>query len=478
MKHRFMYLIAAAAVCAAACTREPAPACGNNDNEETSAAAGPASFSVSMETDHSVAPSAVLGTNGSNKPQVFWEDGDEIVVYSSGNSESGTVTGFKFATSLSASSATAEFEGVDSEGLLSGKYFATYPYREEARGVNYTVSPYRVAAVDVPRSQKLVAGTFDKKACPMVAFAPEGSTSLEFKNAAALLKFRVSESNIIRGKIVVDAGDRISGRFRADVDVTTLIPNLVTYTATGVAQYNYIDFTIDGSTALSTGTDYYVAIRPTTLTSDLKIYLNDNLVKVINKSQFAEIRRNKVYNLGTLTTPSTPMEIVRSFDFTIEPFEGWPTTGGSHHGLSCNYPLYGVNYPFILTDCEVATKCQTYWGINNPGYRLCLAAAQRYCGLPAIDGYKLVQVIIENKQLSASDTSTKPQFGITVSTTQENINAPDENFVTGGELYTYSATGGTVHTYDLTGTAGNTVYYIYAKIKGAIANLTLTYTPI
>lgn len=477
MKHSYLYLSAAAALVLAACTQETVPQERVIPEDNAPAVAGPTSFTASFETDPE--SKAVLGLNGNNKPQCFWENGDDIVVYSSGNSKSGTVTGFKFTTSLSANSTSAEFVFNDeSSGLLSGDYFATYPYRKDSRGVNFTVSPFRVAAVDVPKSQTLVAGTVDRKACPMVAHASEGSTTLEFKNAAALLKFRVSESNIVAGRIVVDAADAISGRFRADVDVTTFIPTLATYTATGVAQYNYIDFTIDGSTALANGTDYYVAIRPTELTSDLRIYLNGNLVKVINKSQFSEIKRNKIYNLGTLSTPGTPSEKNLHFDFTIDPFTGWPTVSGNHHGLSVNYPLYGVDYPFILTDCEAATKCQTYWGVNSPGNRLCLAAAQRYCGLPAINGYKLVQVTIENKQLSASDTSTKPKFGITHTVTADNVNAPDENFVSGGELFEYAAKGGTVHTYDLSGTADNTVYYIYARVKGAIANLTLTYVPI
>lgn len=476
MKHSFLYLSAAAALVLAACTQETVPQEKVIPEDNAPAVAGPTSFTASFETDPE--SKAVLGLNGNNKPQCFWENGDAISLYSSNDTDLSSAAGHKFMTTLSANSLEATFEWDNEGSIPSGDYLATYPNRTAGRGVNFSVSPYRVAAVDVPKSQILVAGTVDRKACPMVAHASEGSTNLEFKNAAALLKFRVSESNIVAGRIVVDAADAISGRFRADVDVTTFIPTLATYTASGVAQYNYIDFTIDGSTALANGTDYYVAIRPTELTSDLRIYLNGNLVKVINKSQFSEIKRNKIYNLGTLSTPGTPSEKNLHFDFTIDPFTGWPTVSGNHHGLSVNYPLYGVDYPFILTDCEAATKCQTYWGVNSPGNRLCLAAAQRYCGLPAINGYKLVQVTIENKQLSASDTSTKPRLGITHTVTAGNVNAPDENFVSGGELFEYAAKGGTVHTYDLSGTADNTVYYIYARVKGAIANLTLTYVPI
>lgn len=463
------YILSAATLLLVACEREMAP------QEPAVTVPGPTSFTASVELDPD--SKAVLGLNGASKPQTFWENGDAISIYSSNDTDLSAAAGHKFVTTLGANATEAEFvlDG-ESTALPSGDYLATYPYRSAERGVNFNASPKRVAAVDVPNAQTLVAGTYDKKACPMVAFCEEGSSTFSFKNSAALLKFRVSESNIVAGRIEVDAADKISGRFRADVDVTTHIPNLVTYV--NQSYYNYINFTIDGSTALATGTDYYIAIRPTTLTSDLKIYLNGNLVKTINTSQLASIERNQIYNLGTLSTPANIAEKKLVFDFTGTPQTGWPTAGGNHHGQSVTYTLYGVGYSFILTDCGVATKCQTYWATNNPGKRLALAAAQRYFGLPIVPGYKLVQVVVNSRQLSASDTSTSPQMGITHSVTQENVNAPDSYYVTGGEIQTWAATGGGPYTYNLSGTDDATQYYIYAKIKGAIANLTLTYIPI
>ena len=436
--------MSAAAILLAACTEELAPQEQVQPEDNTPAVAGPTSFNVSLECDPET--KAVLGLNGDNKPQMFWENGDQIVVYSKGNSKSGTVTGFKFTTTLSANSPSATFEYDDDPGLLSGDYFATYPYRADARGVNYTTSPYRVAAVDVPKSQTLVAGTVDRKACPLVAFAPQGSTDLEFKNAAALLKFRVAESNIVAGKIVVDAADAISGRFRADVDVSTFIPDLVPYT--GQTTYNYIDFTIDGSTALSTGTDYYVAIRPTTLTSDLKIYLNGNLVKVINTSQVSEIKRNKIYNLGTLSI-ANPLEKVLFFDFTVDqssvdPSSSWPTAKGAAAtnqagGLLRPYNLYGVQYQFTLADCAGASGQQIFWSHTNTyGHRIVFNAAERYFGTPAIEGYKLVHITATSSRLDNTETSEtlKPQIGI-VSNIVASKATP--TYVTGGDLQTWAA---------------------------------------
>ena len=473
MKHSIIFLSAAAALVLAACTQEIVPQEQIVPEDNTPVVAGPTSFKVTFESDPDT--KTVIGLNGDGKPQCFWENGDDISLYTSADGST-TVEGYKFTTTLSANSTSATFEFDDAKTFQKGNYFATYPFRADVRGVNYGTSPYRIAAVDVPKSQKLVAGTYDKKACPMTAFAPEGSTTLEFKNAAAMLKFRVSESNILGGQVIVDKADAISGRFRADLNTSTLIPNLCTYNQ---PYYNYIDFSIDGSTALSPGTDYYIVVRPTELTSDLKIYLNGNLVKVINKSLFPAIERNKIYNLGTLTTPATPLEKHLTFDFTISPLTGWPTTSGSHHGESRTYPLYGIDYSFILTDCGGASKCQTYWAKNDPGYRLALAAQYRYFGLPVISGYKLIQVICVNKQLSASDSTSKPKMGITHTITSSAAAAPDDHYVSGGEVQTWNTpTGGGTYTYDLIGTDDATQYYLYALAKGAVATLTLTYVPI
>ncbi len=445
--------------------------------------AGITSFTASIEDDAAPASKAVLGVNGESKPQTFWENGDAISIYSSNDTDLSSATGHKFVTTLGENSANATFDW-DGEGdaIPSGNYLATYPYRSAGRGVNFGVDPYRVAAVDVPKSQVLAAGTYDRSACPMVAFAAEGESSLSFKNAAALLKFRVAESDIVAGRIEVDAADLISGRFRADVNTTTFEPTLEKYTASGVAQYNYIDFTIDGSTALSTGTDYYVAIRPFELTSDLKIYLNGNLVKTINASQLTAVVRNKIYNLGTLTTPATPTEKKLFFDFTGDALSGWPTAKdqkatNQSGGLGCIYPLYGTDYTFTLADCTGASGRRVYWSETATyGHRIVFENAERYVGFPAITGYKLVHVRCESAQLNAGAAETDPKMGITSNVV---ASGSTPTYVTGGELQTWAAGNNhEAYDYELLETAGNTVYYLYCKIKGGFRNATLTYVPI
>ena len=464
MKRSIYYLFSAAALLFTACTAEPII-----DNTVAGFIPGPTSFSAVMEGEGT---KAAIGLNGSNKPQTFWEDGDAINVFSS--AVSGSTAGFMFTTSLSANSTSAEFTYSGDDFPLGEQYFATYPYRSNTRGVNYT--DLRLAGLQIPSSQTLVAGSFDKDAALSVAYVDGGSNTLYFQNGTALLKFRVSESNIVDGRIEVDNADAISGTFRAVIDAITKELTVEKYTASGVSQNNYVNFSM-GGTALSTGTDYYVAVAPVELTSDLKIYLNGNLVKVINSSKLAALQRNKIYNLGTLTTPSTPAEKVLRFDFSGDALPGWPTSDSWQDGpgnLNCTYPLYGTNYNFFLTDCGNGSKARVAWVKSAGG--LILYATWRYVGLPAIEGYKLSKVS-GTMCLSSKTRKAAIVKNVVADNTQGTITELHD-FVTGGESIAWS-TKGTTYTFNLSGTEGNTMYYfLCTNTSVGVSDLTLTYIPI
>lgn len=460
-----VYLFLAAAMTVAACTAEPAP---------QSMTPGPTTFTVTLEENP--ATKATLGLNASAKPQTFWENGDAISVFTSADGTNPSGKSYKFSTTLGANATSAEFSFDDEGEFGSGSYFASYPYRNHTRGVNFTA--FRMAGNIIPNTQTLVAGDFDKNAMLAVAYTESGN-SLAFKNAVALIKFRVAESDIVAGRIEVDEGDAISGTFRADFVPATGEVSLETYT--GAASYNFVNFSLGGGTPLSTDTDYYVAVRPLTLTSDLKIFLNGKLVKTINSSQLAAVQRNKIYNLGTLSTAATAAEKVLTFDFTGTPLPGWPTAARTVDfnpgtGTECTYPLFGTDYVFVPADCGGASKSQVFWTApdgSNPGY-FAINAQYRYLGLPAIAGYKLVKVVCHNVALS----TTAPKMGITTLISGTAAHPADEAYVTGGELKTWAKDGGKTYTYTLSGTAAGTRYYLYGYAKGAIDWITLTYIPI
>ena len=469
MKHSVLIFGAAAMMMLAACVRENLP------REEF--VPGPSTFSVSMECDPGT--KAILDLNDGGHPQTFWENGDAISIFTSADNDAEdkqSSKSYRFVTTLLSNSTSAEFTLDEEKEFGSGMYFASYPYRNNTRGVNYSGSDgtYRMAGNTIPNAQTLVAGSFDRNAILAVAFS-EGSSNLEFKNATALLKFRVAETNIVDGRVEVDAGDAISGTFRADVTTDTKELSLHAYT--GQPTYNFVDFTIDGSTPLSTGTDYYIVVCPTAMTSDLKIFLNGKLVKLINNSTLASIERNKIYNLGTLSTPATPAEIVLPFDFSGTALPGWPTADNWKDGpgeLDCTYPLYGTDYHFFLTDCGNGSKARVAWVSGSGG--LILYTTWRYVGLPAIEGYKLVKV----QGTMCLSTNSKRKAAIVKNVVADNTAgsiAALHEFVTGGESKGWT-TKGTTYTFNLSGTEANTMYYfLCTNTSVGVSKLVLTYVP-
>lgn len=408
---------------------------------------------------------AVIGTNPeTRKPLNFWEDGDEITVYSQGKGNSETHDGYTFSTSLGANASSADFTYTGDGWVDGSAYMAIYPATGR-RAVNFTGEGdvYKMAAVDVPHSQTLVANSFDRNA--MVATAYSTDNTFAFKSAVALLKFQVSDTDIKGGRVVV-ANKVISGRFRADLSTTS--PYEPTLTDYGQTTYDNVEFSIDGSTSLSTGTDYYIAVRPTELDTDLKVYLNGYLVKTVAKATLTTIARNKIYNLGTLSKAGAA-EIQLIFDFS-KTLTGWPTSSGRSpaENVECYYPLYGTNYSFILADCGGASKSQLYW--SSSAGQVVFYAERRYLGLPVIPGYKLTKLVGYR-----TSGGSAPKLSIVNTIIANSSDNPSgEQIVSPDQTWT---TTNTDYTYDGLTTDSATRYYLYAVSKGSVASITLTYVP-
>ena len=465
MKTRRLFFIAPAAFVLAACAEIDV-----NVDVIPAETISTVTFSAVMDNNNP-GSKAVIGTNPeTSKPLTFWENGDEITVYSQGTGDSGNQSGYTFSTTLGANASSADFTYTGDGWVAGSAYMAIYP-ATGSRAVNFTGEGeiYKMAAVDVPHSQTLVANSFDRNA--MVATAYSTDNTFAFKSAVALLKFRVSDADVKGGTVVV-ANKKISGRFRADLSTTSPYePILTDYDQT---TYDNVEFSIDGSTSLSTGTDYYVAVRPTELDTDLKVYLNGYLVKTVAKAQLGSIVRNKIYNLGTLSKAGAA-EILLNFDFagtppTVDP--AWPTAakdynnnGNGTSSIERVYPLYGTNYSFVLADPADAQNSQVYW-LSGSG--IVFNAAKRYFGFPAISGYKLTKVVCYKKS-GSTDAKFKMVSNIVNSSSTPTL-------VTGGDEQAFN-TNGAYYTFDLSGTEVNTRYYLYCSVKGTVATFTLTYEP-
>ena len=479
MKTRRYILFAMAALAFASCEKAIEKTAENEPSGEISTI----TFSATMDGK---APDskAVIGTNPeTGKPLNFWVDGDEITVYSQGKGDSGTQSGFTFSTTLVANASSADFT-YTGDGWVDGTaYMAIYP-ATGSRAVNFTAQEtvaasgeyfYRMAAVDVPYSQTLVANSFDRNA--MVATAYSTDNTFAFKSAVALLKFQVSGTDVVSGTIVSGNDESISGRFRADLSATSPYePVLYSYQPTW--EHNFIYFTIDDSTPLSTGTNYYVAVRPTTLSSGFKIYLNGKLVKTFTPT---ELVRNKIYNLGTLSVPVSTTEMALGFNFGRTALTGWPTVKDdatkSEGGQTCTFPLYGASYSFLLADPTGASGANIWW---NSGIGIQFNAAQRYLGLPAIENWKLSHVTVVHK-----DAVTKKSiiYGIVsnrtnASTPPTSVSSPE---TVEAEATTVTTTRGNHISCDfaIPSPVANTQYYVYRSGAGAsyVPMVLLTYVP-
>lgn len=480
MKTNRMFLYAAALMVIAACAKEVAP-------EVVTPEINAPEYAVSFTafTENAPEAKATVGTSNAGKPQTFWEDGDKISVYSSANMSTSARSSYIFSTSLGQNSTSAVF-GYAGEDFEAGeKYIAIYPHREGTRVVNFTAQPdnadptlsrydgdaYRMATVDVAVSQTMVAGGFDRSSVVMIAVA-ENSSELCFKNAVALVKFKVSDA--VESGQIVSPEALISGRFRADILAADHTPILVDYKQP-TAQT--VDFVANSGETLVPDTEYYVAVRPTELPIGFSVILNGKTVKSYSAEQVPAFERNKIYDLGTLTVPANTADTkTLTFDFTVAAsMAEWPTVQAPE-GVAASdlvkvpYVIDGVSYEFICANPLEASASFPYFN----GSALYLNK-YRFLGLPAIDGYCLSSVAVTNGSSKANGSRA---IGITSCLAKQVGTGEDgQVFVPGGETKPLTGATGTSVTFNLSATEAGVVYYIRnATVATAISDITLTYT--
>ena len=440
------------------------------------------SFVANIESDGAPLPEskATMGVNPSGKLQTFWEDGDAVSVYSSGDVASGstkTKTFYAFETQLSSPMTSAVFGYTGTDFAQGDKYIAIYPYSSSTREVNFGAKvisdsdsrmAYHMSQMDVPSSQMLVAGGFDRKAALAVAYSEDLET-MNFKNAVALIKFRVADRDVISGCIKAE-GAMISGRFKACVLADgEHEPVLTDY---GKTTYSQVDFSLDGDVAFSTDAEYYVAVRPTEVENGFSIWLNDTFIKRYN---LPEIKRNVIYNLGTLSvTQDSDEELLKSltFDFTdAEAMAGWPTSEepkghDKDVPMEVTYTLDGVDYQFILANPrEASGDAMPYYNAEKGALYM---TTHRYLGFPVIEGYKLVKVVLDNRSL-------KDNRFVGVSS-DIGKSTDDPTFVEGGEEVTTDKLANVYgSTFNLKNTEAGMQYYLKARGAQLYNSITLVY---
>ena len=149
--------------------------------------------------------------------------------------------------------------------------------------------------------QTAKAGTYDPEGHVAVAYTE--NTTLEFKNACALLKFTI-KSNNIKEVCVYSTDAVLSGNFNFNTEGEGSI------TTTAIGKYetnNYVKVVGD----FKNGQTYYMSCIPGKLANGFTLeVVNDKAAKGKDKvyTKEIELKRNKIYDLGDVKYEERPVE--------------------------------------------------------------------------------------------------------------------------------------------------------------------------
>ena len=180
---------------------------------------------------------------------------------------------------------TLRFSYTPGEGqpeFTATEVMAVYPSGDYTANI----SDKTVSNVVVPNSQALADNTYPATAAVAVAYST--NAELNFKNATALLKFKVAGDDVSYGCFAAEGN--ISGKF--DVAYNEGKPVM-----TPAEADQWVDF-YKNDGFLSEDATYYLAIAPASVLS-FTMYLNGQEVKKYSSSY--DFERNVILDLGTIT---------------------------------------------------------------------------------------------------------------------------------------------------------------------------------
>ena len=176
-------------------------------------------------------------------------------------------------------------------------------------------------------------------------------------------------------------------------------------------------------------------------TGYIKVFTGDeNVCKLLTVTQAG--------NPNYVPSKLEPIDLF--MDFTSDAVKSWPTTSQSVGDVI--YTADGVDYTCTFGRCNIGN----YLVIHNAG---------AYFGVPAIENYRLTQVIV-----TTSSNNAKVRGGM--------ITADTAGMVVVGDEQEWPATPNTDIIYELHDTEYNTMYYVYCTVLGLpVGSMTLHYEP-
>ena len=408
-----------------------------------------------------VAKSELSGTS------VLWEAGDEISILWDGGS-----------TTAHADSAGAKANFIATVGQAA-EYFAVYPSTAKVSLSEGSLT------VGIPAEQN---GKFEDA---NIAIARTTERNLVFKNLCALGKFSLERDDIAKVVLYGNSGQNLVGNVTLSLD-----ENGVPSVESTDSPDDSIVLTPASGDAFAAGIYYFSAI-PITLEDGVSFTLttvSGNTIFGKASRNPADLIRSEVLNFGRLDNISNADAIRIRFIFGPEagaktiydPEDRWPNDYDSNlkNGVSYPYTIDGTDYNFFVKDLTDEGKCK--WNSNDKnGYadRIGIPSSTVFFGLPALEGYKLTNVVVGQSRRGAGDNAeTKiTTVGITDHVPSE---SDQKSYIAGGELQNWPGWAGSKdkkvvdHVFQLTDTKENTIYYLNsdnASIGLYFSRLVLTY---
>lgn len=232
-----------------------------------------------------------------NGKQSLWNQ-DEIRIFNGKHSEAQ-----EYVTDA-ANAATAEFKIKNTEATFTGTSFIAVCPNSLATNAWWNGSADKtINKLWLKPEQTATVGTYDPEGHVAVAYTE--NTTLEFKNACALLKFTIKSDNI-KEVCVYSTGAVLSGNFNFNTEGQGSIAT----TAVGEDTYvsnNYVKVKGD----FVNGQTYYMSCIPGTLANGFTLeVVNDKAAKGKDNvyTKPIELKRNSIYNLGEVKYEERPTE--------------------------------------------------------------------------------------------------------------------------------------------------------------------------
>ena len=237
--------------------------CSNDDNDQTTQNA-PRQMTFTAGFGDEAQTRAAL--DGSTK-KVSFDANDKISILSAKN------TNTQFTTSAGGASAT--FTGT---ATADSKFYAVYPYTD-----GLALSGTTISGVTIPYIQS-GAATSDCGWDPTapIAYATTTGTSLQFRNACALLK--ITNDRGVAAMIRVGCNEALAGTFSLNTSSGALSGSDGTSPLVRVM-------------SVPSGKTIYIAIAPGEKTDFIAVWNRGGTNAVKNKSSFT-FEAGKIYNLG------------------------------------------------------------------------------------------------------------------------------------------------------------------------------------